>query len=75
MARRRHVRIPGIPYIDPDVEWVGTTTFRSFNAETMKDLKRTYVVQVDNKPAAVVMPYETYMALQKAALSGGDKDE
>jgi hypothetical protein len=75
MAMRRHIEIRGIPRVDPQVRYAGTTVFRSFSTEQIRKLKHTYVVHAGSNPVAVVMPYANYMALQEAAFGRPKENE
>jgi hypothetical protein len=55
-----------IPVIDERVTYAGPTALRGFNAKTLRELKGVLVIQVDEKPAAVVVPYDLYMKMQEA---------
>lgn len=53
-----------IPYIDPDVAFVGVSKLRSLNAETLRALDRTLVIQDGESPLAVLVSYEQFMEMQ-----------
>ena len=55
-----------IPYIDPNVQYVGVSKLRTLNATNLNKLDKTLVIQ-DNeaKPLAVVLSYEQFMAIQR----------
>jgi hypothetical protein len=53
------------PYIDERVEHVGITRLRSLNVSSLRDNEKTLVIQDNDKPLAVLLPYEQFMAMQK----------
>lgn len=55
-----------IPVIDERVRYVGPTALRDLNAKALRDLTDLIVVQVDEKPVAVIVPMAIYMEIQKA---------
>lgn len=55
-----------IPRIDPKIKYVGTSKLREFNAVTLAALENIFVVQDNDKPLVVLLPYEWYLELQKA---------
>ncbi len=57
--------IRGIPYIDPNVDHVGMNRLREMNASKLKKLKRTLVVRDDETPLAVVLPFKTFLRIQR----------
>src|SRR6185295_15800678 len=57
-----------IPRIDPNVKYKGTSYLRELNAETLRALEGAIVIQgTDLEPLAVIVPMETYLAMQAAA--------
>src|SRR5262245_54970556 len=54
-----------IPYIDPNVQYVGVSKLRSLNATNLNDLDKTLVIQDDDKPIAVILSYEQFMKMQQ----------
>ncbi|HTV83387.1 MAG TPA: hypothetical protein VME18_12110 [Acidobacteriaceae bacterium] len=54
-----------IPYLDPSVQHVGVTKLRSMNIEQLRDLDKTLVIQDNDKPLAVLLRYEQFMAIQE----------
>jgi hypothetical protein len=54
-----------IPYLDPSVQHVGVTRLRSMNIEQLRDLDKTLVIQDNDKPLAVLLRYEQFMAMQQ----------
>lgn len=55
----------GIPFVDPNVEHVGVTKLRSFNATNLGELQKMLVIQDNDRPLAVMMSYEQYLAIQR----------
>jgi hypothetical protein len=53
------------PYIDERVEHVGITRLRSLNVSSLRENEKTLVIQDNDKPLAVLVPYEQFMAMQK----------
>ena len=53
-----------IPFIDPNVEYVGVSKLRSFNSSNLADIKMM-VIQDADRPLAVMMSYQQYLAVQK----------
>jgi translation initiation factor IF-3 len=54
-----------IPYLDPSVQHVGVTKLRSLNVAQLRDLDKTLVIQDNDKPLAVLLKYEHFMAMQE----------
>jgi hypothetical protein len=59
------------PYIDSNVKHVGVSKLRHLDAEDLSALKETLVLQSGEKPLAVLIPYETYIAMQSLIESAG----
>jgi hypothetical protein len=53
-----------IPYLDPNVQHVGVSRLRALNIEQLRDLDKTLVIQDNDKPLAVLLKYEHFMAMQ-----------
>ena len=51
-----------IPYIDPEVEYVGIAALKHLTKEKIAD--KTMVVINQTTPIAVLIPYRTYLTLQ-----------
>ncbi len=62
MAKANQV---SIPYLDPSVQHVGVTKLRSLNVAQLRDLDKTLVIQDNDKPLAVLLRYEHFMAMQE----------
>ena len=54
-----------IPYLDPTVQHVGISKLRALNATQLRDLDKTLVIQENDKPLAVLLKYEHFMAMQE----------
>lgn len=55
-----------IPIIDDRIRHVGVSALRGLNAKTLRELKDVLVLQVDEQPVAVLIPWDIYMEIQKA---------
>ncbi len=56
----------GIPVIDPNVRHVGVSKLRTLNAERLRTLDKTLVIQdPDDMPLAVMLRYEQYLEIQR----------
>jgi hypothetical protein len=62
MAKANQV---SIPYIDPSIQHVGITRLRSLNVTQLRDLDKTLVIQDNDKPLAVLLKYEHFLAMQE----------
>ncbi|HEY6803863.1 MAG TPA: hypothetical protein VI306_09820 [Pyrinomonadaceae bacterium] len=60
-----HTETKGIPVIDPNVRHVGVSKLRQFNAERLRTLDKTLVIQDDDMPLAVMLKYEQYLEIQR----------
>lgn len=54
----------GIPFVDPNVEYVGVTRLRTFNATNLRQIKKMLVIQDNDRPLAVMMSYAQYLSIQ-----------
>ena len=54
-----------LPYVDPTVQHVGITRLRSLNVTQLRELDKTLVIQDNDKPLAVLLRYEHFMAMQE----------
>ncbi len=54
-----------LPYIDPSVQHVGVTRLRSLNVAQLKELDKTLVIQDNDKPLAVLLRFDHFMAMQE----------
>jgi hypothetical protein len=55
----------GIPYIDPNVQYVGVSKLRTLNATNLNELDKTLVIQDNDRPLAVVLSYEQFLEMQR----------
>jgi hypothetical protein len=54
-----------VPYLDPSVQHVGISRLRALNVTQLRDLDKTLVIQDNDKPLAVLLKYEHFMAIQE----------
>jgi len=62
MAKPNHVEIP---YLDPSVQHVGISRLRALNVTQLRELDKTLVIQDNDKPLAVLLKYEHFLAMQE----------
>jgi hypothetical protein len=67
MAKANHVEIP---YLDPSVQHVGISRLRALNVTHLRELDKTLVIQDSDKPLAVLLKYEHFLAMQDKILKG-----
>jgi hypothetical protein len=53
-----------IPYLDPSVQHVGISRLRALNVTQLRELDKTLVIQDNDKPLAVLLKYEHFLAMQ-----------
>jgi len=58
-----------IPFIDQNVEHVGTTRLRGLNSAKLRSNKKTLVIQENDTPLAVLLNYEQYLIMQNKLVS------
>ena len=63
------VQNTNIPFIDPNVQYVGVSKLRSLNATNLHSLDKTLVIQDDDTPIAVILSYDQFMAIQQQSES------
>ena len=56
-----------VPYLDPSVQHVGISRLRAFNVTQLGELDKTLVIQDNDKPLAVLVRYENFMAMQEGS--------
>ncbi len=54
-----------IPFVDPNVEYVGVSKLRNFNGSNLGEIQKMLVIQDNDKPLAVMMSYAQYLAVQR----------
>jgi hypothetical protein len=54
-----------IPYIDPNIEHVGVSRLRRLNAGVLRENRKTFVIQENDTPLAVLLAYEQFLAMQR----------
>ena len=54
-----------IPYLDPSVQHVGISKLRALNVAQLRALDKTLVIQDNDKPLAVLLKYEHFIAMQE----------
>ena len=54
-----------IPYIDPNIQHVGVSRLRALNVTQLRELDKTLVIQDNDKPLAVLLRYEHFLAMQE----------
>jgi translation initiation factor IF-3 len=57
-----------IPYLDPSVQHVGISKLRALNVAQLRELDKTLVIQDNDKPLAVLLKYEHFLAMQEKIL-------
>jgi PHD/YefM family antitoxin component YafN of YafNO toxin-antitoxin module len=58
-----------LPFIDQNVEHVGTTRLRALNSTRLRNIKKTLVIQENDTPLAVLLNYEQYLIMQNQLVS------
>ncbi len=54
-----------IPFVDPNVEYVGVSKLRTFNGSNLGEIQKMLVIQDNDRPLAVMMSYGQYLAVQR----------
>ena len=54
-----------IPYIDPSIQHVGISRLRALNVTQLRELDKTLVIQDNDKPLAVLLKYDHFLAMQE----------
>jgi len=54
-----------IPYLDPSVQHVGISKLRALNVTQLRAMDKTWVIQDNDEPLAVLLKYEHFMAIQE----------
>ncbi len=56
----------GVPYLDPEVRYVGTSFLRSINGRYLERLTGVLVVSNEQRHGlAVLIPYDSYIEMQR----------
>ena len=58
-----------IPFIDQNVEHVGTTKLRELNSTKLRNNTKTLVIQENDTPLAVLLNYERFLTMQNQLIS------
>lgn len=58
-----------LPFIDQNVEHVGTTRLRGLNSAKLRSNRKTLVIQENDTPLAVLLNYEQYLIMQNQLFS------
>ncbi|HYB96499.1 MAG TPA: hypothetical protein VEC39_16115 [Vicinamibacterales bacterium] len=53
-----------IPMIDPSVKHIGVSKLRGLNADKLRETEDTFVIQENDKPLAVLLTYDKFLAMQ-----------
>lgn len=61
------------PYVDEKVDHVNVRYLRRLSADAVRNLERTLVIKQKDKPVAVLLTYEQFLAMQRALCSAGAK--
>ncbi len=69
MAKTNQV---SIPYVDPSVQHVGISKLRGLNVTQLRELDRTWVIQDNDEPLAVLLKYEYFLAMQELIHRAGE---
>jgi hypothetical protein len=65
MAKANQV---SIPYLDPNVQHVGISRLRALNVAQLDGLDKTLVIQDNERPLAVLVRYNSFMAMQESTM-------
>jgi len=57
------------PHIDPSVKHVGVSKLRRLNANKLRETTDTFVIQENDKPLAVLLTYDKFLAMQDELLA------
>ncbi len=57
-----------IPYLDPSVQHVGISRLRALNVMQLYALEKTLVIQDNDRPLAVLIRYQNFMAMQEGPM-------
>jgi len=57
--------VEDFPTIDPNVKHVGVSKLRGLNADKLRETTDTFVIQENDKPLAVLLTYDKFLAMQE----------
>jgi PHD/YefM family antitoxin component YafN of YafNO toxin-antitoxin module len=57
------------PHIDPTVKHVGVSKLRGLNAHKLRETTDTFVIQENDKPLAVLLTYDKFLAMQEELMA------
>jgi hypothetical protein len=57
--------VEDFPTIDPNVKHVGVSKLRGLNADKLRETTDTFVIQEADEPLAVLLTYDTFLAMQE----------
>jgi PHD/YefM family antitoxin component YafN of YafNO toxin-antitoxin module len=56
-------------YVNPKVRTLGVSKLRLMNASQLRDIDKTFVIQENDQPLAVLLKYEDFIAMQQQLLA------
>jgi hypothetical protein len=68
-SEETHMGTLCLPFIDQNVEHVGTTRLRELNSAKLRSNTKTLVIQENDTPLAVLLNYEQYLIMQNQLIS------
>ena len=57
--------VEDFPHIDPSVRHIGVSKLRGLNADRLRETDETFVIQENDRPLAVLLTYEKFLAIQQ----------
>jgi PHD/YefM family antitoxin component YafN of YafNO toxin-antitoxin module len=57
--------VEDFPTIDPTVRHIGVSKLRGLNADKLRETEETFVIQDNDKPLAVLLTYDKFLAMQE----------
>ena|SRR2546428_2338135 len=57
--------VEDFPTIDPSVRHIGVSKLRGLNADKLRETDWTFVIQDNDKPLAVLLTYDKFLAMQE----------
>jgi len=60
-------------FLDPSVQHVGISRLRALNVTQLMELDKTLVIQDNDKPLAVLLKYERFLATQEKILKSEEQ--